>query len=331
MRAMLRTMRPFLITVVCSYVALVMAALIYSQAHNGARWILTAALPSFLLEATFYLGATFEDTREAFARLGSRRTQAGLLWLSSLLPYLVFSLVSGTLAANAFYLLALLSAVFSFWYIVLPRRSAYDLGFLAIAAAPVITGVFQRIYRSPDPHIHVDILGHLMWIRVGILALLVLRGWNPGKFSLWPKPNEWKIGTVYYLVVLFPICLLAVGIHDVRFAPLSGEPWRIAAIGIGTFFGILWVVALSEELFFRGVITPVVLKAWRSPLLAVVVSALLYGSAHLWFRGFPNWRHALVTTLLGLACGAAYLRSGSVRAPMVTHALIVTTSRLFFH
>jgi predicted Abi (CAAX) family protease len=39
----------------------------------------------------------------------------------------------------------------------------------------------------------------------------------------------------------------------------------------------------------------------------------------------------LVATLLGLACGAAYLRSGSVRAPMVTHAFVVTTWRIFFH
>ncbi len=169
-----------------------------------------------------------------------------------------------------------------------------------------------------------------MWIRVGIVALLVLRQWNPGKFGLWPRLREWKIGIFYYVLVLIPICLLALGLHDVRFVPPDGDPWRIAAIAIGTFFGILWVVALSEELFFRGVVTSAVLKTWRSPMLAVIVSALLYGGSHLWFHAFPNWRRALVTSLLGLACGAAYLRSGSVRAPMVTHAFVVTTWRIFF-
>ncbi len=298
--------------------------------HAGAHWILTAALPSFLLEATFYLGATFEDTRAAFARIGSRRAQAGIIWLSSLLPYLVFSFLSGAFALHGFYLLLLLTGIFTFWYAVLPRRPVYDFAFLLIAAVPVIARVFQRIYRSPDPDIHVDILGHLMWIRTGILALLVLRQWNPGKFSLWPRLREWKIGIICYLLVMAPLCALALGLHDVRFAPLHKEPWQIAAIAIGTFFGILWVVALSEELFFRGVVTPAVLKAWQSPLLAIVVSALLYGSVHLWFHEFPNWRRALVTTLLGLACGAAYLRSGSVRAPMVTHAFVVTTWRIFF-
>jgi uncharacterized protein len=324
-------MRPFFITVVCSYIALIIAAWFYSQLHPRAHWIITAALPSFLLEATFYLSATFEDTRAAFARFRSRRTQVVILWISSLLPYLVVSFLSGTFAAKSFGLLLLLTGIFTVWYAVLPQRTVYDFGFLAIAAAPVIARAFQSIYRSPDPAIHIDILGHLMWIRTGIMALLVLRQWNPGKFSLWPRLHEWKIGIIYYLLVLIPICLLALGLHDVRFEPLHKEPWQIVAIAIGTFFGILWVVALSEELFFRGVITPAVLKVWKSPVLAIVVSALLYGSSHLWFQAFPNWRRALVTTLLGLACGAAYLRSGSVRAPMVTHAFIVTTWRIFFH
>jgi membrane protease YdiL (CAAX protease family) len=311
--------------------ALVIAASFYSQAHTAdAHWLWTAALPALLLEATFYLGATFEDTRAAFARVGSPRTQAGVLWVSAVLPYLAFSLLSGTFVSNAFYLLLLLTGIFTFWHAVLPRRPVYDFGFLIIAAAPIIARVFQRIYRSPDPHIPVDILGHLMWIRIGIMALLVLRQWNPGRFGLWPRLREWKIGIFYYLLVLLPICLLALGLHDVRFAPLDRDPWQIGAIAIGTFFGILWVVALSEELFFRGIVTPAVLKAWRSPLLAVIVSALLFGSVHLWVHAFPNWRRALVATLLGLACGAAYLRSGSVRAPMVTHAFIVTTWRIFF-
>ncbi len=307
------------------------AALFYSQAHTGAFWIWTAALPSFLLEAAFYLGATFEITRAAFRRVGPPRTQAAVLWLSAMLPYLLFSLLSGTFRTGNLCLLVLLTGVFAFWHAVLPRRPVCDFGFLVIAAVPVIMRVFPWAYQSPDPHMRVDILGHLMWIRVGVMALLVLRQWNPGRFGLWPRLREWKIGIVYYLVILAPICLLALGLHDARFAPLHKEPWQVAVIAIGTFFGILWVVALSEELFFRGVVTPAVLKAWRSPALAVVVSALLYGSVHLWFGRFPNWRHALVTTLLGLACGAAYLRSGSVRAPMVTHAFMVTTWRVFFH
>ena len=291
---------------------------------------MSAALPAFLVEAVFYIASGFDEARAWLSRIHPWRTQAGLLWVSALLPYLLFSISAGTFQRNAFQLLAVLTAVFAFWYAVLPRRFAYDAGFLVIAAAPVILRVFQRVYRSPDPHTRIDILGHLMWIRIGIVALLVLREWDPGAFSFWPDREEWKTGFSYYLLFLVPIALSAVGLRDVRFAPPEGAWWQVAGIAAGTFFAILWIVALSEELLFRGVIQRALLDHWSSRALAVTVSALLFGAAHLWFHPFPDWRRALVATLLGAACGIAYLRTGSVRAPMVTHAFVVATWRVFF-
>lgn len=307
-----------------------MTALYYAKLNPHSHWIMSAALPAFLVEAAFYLGSGFETTRARFGRINSPRAQGGLLWISALLPYLVFSFAAGTFQRNAFYLLAVLCAVLSFWYVVLPRRFAYDAGFLILAAAPVILRVFQRIYRSPDDRLHIDILGHLMWIRVGIAALLVLREWNPGPVSFWPKREEWKTGALYYLLFIVPIAVVALELHDVRFAPLQGAWWRVAGIAIGTFFGILWVVAFGEELFFRGVVERALLNSRTPPIVAILVSALLFGSAHLWFHRFPDWRRAIVATILGIACGIAYLRTGSVRAPMVTHAFVVATWRVFF-
>lgn len=331
---MLRTKRPFFITLACIWIALPVAALFYSNLHPQSHWIMSAAVPAFMLEAAFYLASLLEETRDWFKMLPGAfrlpRLQAALLWLSALLPYLVFSLSAGTFDRRAFYLLAGLTAVFAFWHAVLPRRFAYDFGFLAIAATPIVTRVFSRIYRSPDNHLQMDILGHLMWIRLGVFALLVLREWNPGPFGFWPRAREWRTGVIWYLVSIVPVAALAWLLHDVRYELPAGAWWRVALTGIGTFFGILWVVALSEELFFRGVIARAALDQWRSPIAAVTLSALLYGGSHLWLHSFPNWRHAAVTAVLGVFFGLAYIQSGSVRAPMVTHALVVTTWRLFF-
>ncbi len=277
------------------------------------------------------MGSLFEETRQRFSAFRSKRKQAALLWLSAVAPYLVFSLSAGTFQRNAFYLIVLLTGVLAFWHAVFPRRLAYDVGFLAIAAAPLITRVFVRLYRAPqDDHIQVDVLGHVMWLRLGIAALLMLRGWNPGAFGLWPSGREWRLGFLYFLVSIVPIMSFALALHDVSFAPLTGPWWRVAGIGIGTFFGILWVVALGEDMLFQGVITQALRKAWGSPAAAVLISAILFGSAHLWFHQFPNWRRAAVVVLLGITCGILYLRSGSVRAPMVTHALAVVTWRVLF-
>jgi uncharacterized protein len=325
-------MRPFFTALACSWIALVAVAAVYSKQHPQSHWIMTAALPAFLLEALFYLGSIFAETRAWFSRFSTRRTQALLLWLSALVPYLLFALRAGTFHKNAFLVVALLTGVLSYWYTVLPRRLSYDIGFLIITAAPIILRVFPRVYVASDDQLRdvPAILGHLMWIRVAIVALLIFREWNPGSFGFWPSTREWRIGIRYYAFAIVPIILLALGLHDVEFAPRQGAWWQVAIFGIGTFFGILWVVAISEELFFRGFIERFLLNVWNSRVGAVAVSSLLFGCAHLWFHQFPNWQRALVAALLGLACGLAYARTGSVRVPMVTHAFVVTTWRLFF-
>ena len=241
---------------------------------------------------------------------------------------MILTLSAGTFDRNAFYLLAGLTAALSFWHVILPRRAAYDIGFLIIAAAPQITRVFARIYRAPDPQI--SYLGHVMWIHTGIIALLVLREWRPGEFSFWPTPKDWQIGTFLFLLSIAPLIGLALAVHDVHFVVPHAAWWRLGGEGIGTFFGILWVVALSEELFFRGFIQRALADHWRNPVFAILAAALLFGSAHLWVHTFPNWPHALVAAGLGAACGVAYWWAGSVRASMVTHAFVVVTWRLFF-
>ena len=328
---MLRTLRPFFITLACIWIALLATALVYSGEHPHSHWIMSAALPAFLIEAIFYAGSVFQSTRDWFSKVGATRTKATLLWISALIPYCIFSLAAGTFLRNAFEILALLTGVLAFWFVLLPRRVAYDLGFLVIAAAPVISRVFVRLYRSPDDHaLRVDVLGHLMWIRLGIAALLLLREWDPGAFGFWPERREWRIGSQYYLAVLAPITGAALALHTVRFGLVAGPWWRVVAIGIGTLFGALWVIALGEELFFRGVIERALLRRGRSPAPAILISAALYGGVHLWFHQFPDWRQGLVVTVLGIACGIAYWQTGSVRVPMVTHAFVVATWRVFF-
>jgi membrane protease YdiL (CAAX protease family) len=323
---MLRTLRPYFLTLFITCVVLVAAAIFYHRQHPHLSWIFSAALPAFLCEAVFYLASIFKQTREAFKKLRVPKLQALLVWVSAFTPYLILSLAGHTFDRNSFYLLAGLSAVLSFWYVVLPRRAVYDVGFLIVAAAPQITKVFARLYVLRQ----MDILGHLMWIHVGIVALLVLREWKPGEFSFWPTPREWQIGFFLFVLAIGPLIGLSQAVHYAHFVVPRAQWWQLAGEGLGTFFGILWVVALSEELFFRGFIQRALENHWRNPILAIIISAMLFGAVHLWVHAFPNWPYALVAGMLGVACGLAYWWGGSVRASMVTHAFVVVTWRLFF-
>ena len=328
---MLQRLRPFLTALACTWIALLAAALFYSKQHTDSHWIVQAALPAFVVEAIFYLASVFEETREWFRLIRSPRLQALLLWTSALIPYLLFTTLAGTFNQRAFEAVAILTGVLSYWFVLLPRRPAYDVGFLVVAAAPVVMRVFSRIYAAPPgPHIGIDVLGHLTWVRLAIAALLILRHWDPGAFGLWPNAAEWRTGALFYLSAIVPIVLVALALRYVHFAVASGAWWLVAGRGVGTFFGILWTVALGEDLLFRGVIERALLDRWSSPISAILISAALFGAVHLWFPHFPDWQRAAVVTVLGIACGVVYWQSRSVRASMVTHALVVTTWRMFF-
>lgn len=335
MRAVFRPARHYLIVLACAVAALWIAAETYAVRVPDSAWVLWSAFPAFALELAFFLAATLESTRARFAGWATPMVQALALWISGLIPYLLFSTFTRTFRVQNFLILLCLTAGLSFWNVVLPRSLVADLGFLALAAAPMVARLLPRIYASPDPHLRVDFLGpalgHAMWFRIGIIALLVLREWDAGPFSLWPRLREWRIGAICYLLAVGPLSALALAIHAVRFSPLQRDPLVLAFTAVGTFFGILWGVALGEDLFFQGVVTRAIVGTWNSWVVAISVSAILFGAVHLWVHGFPNWRWASVVTVLGVPCGIAYAKSGSVRAPMVTHAFVVTTWRLLFN
>jgi membrane protease YdiL (CAAX protease family) len=102
--------------------------------------------------------------------------------------------------------------------------------------------------------------------------------------------------------------------------------WKIA----GTFLAFLWVVSLSEEFFFNAVLRDWMEELTGHPGSALVLTSVVFGLVHLPFRGFPNWRWAMVAMVLGYFSGLARNRAGSIRASVVMHALVVTVWRAFF-
>lgn len=191
---------------------------------------------------------------------------------------------------------------------------------LALAAAPILFKAFRPLY-PPAGELRMEFLGQLMWIRTTLLT--VLRDLQPEGvgFGFWPEAREWKAGLRYF-VLLAPVAfVLAVATGFARPAWPEAD-WLVAALNAGaTFFGILWVVALSEEFFFRGLLQQ------RAGLW---VASALFGLAHLGFREFPNWRFAIVAAVAGVFYGLAFRAGGGIRASMVTHALTVVFWRTFF-
>jgi membrane protease YdiL (CAAX protease family) len=329
MNAMHRSLAGIVILVAAIWLLGGTAGFLYSQQQDIPRTLAFAVLPAILLELTFYAAMGVPVFRERLRKL-PRFWAVAVLAVSAALPHAMYTTASGMVRPELTACVLALAAAGAAWYVVLPRKRIVDLAFLALIAVVSLAPVFPALYLRPAPRLRLEFLGGLMWIRTTILAILTFRHAEHIEFGFWPRKKEWRIGIVHYLLFVpvgFGLGLLTGFLH---LEPKSFGPLQAAAIVVGTFFGFLWVVALSEEFWFRGL-----LQQWLGGWLAsdtagLLLTSLVFGLVHLSYGQFPNWRFAGLAGIAGLFYGRAYQQARGIRAPMVTHALVVTTWRVFF-
>jgi membrane protease YdiL (CAAX protease family) len=211
------------------------------------------------------------------------------------------------------------------WYRVLPSIPVVDFAFLAMVVAIKIGRFATPLYPVAFRGVETGILGDLALFQIAVMVLMLERRVPETGYGFWPTAKDWRIGVLHFLYFA-PIGLgLALALKAVQFTK-HVEPWKPLLY----FFGWLTVLALAEEFFFRGV-----LQRWfedwlRSSRGALLLTSVLFGVVHLWFRQFPNWKWVLIAGTLGWFCGRARNQAGSIRAGMVTHTLVITAWRTFF-
>ncbi len=308
-------MRGYRRTLLGLWLAGAVAAVVYASGQQIPWPVAAAVAPAFLLELSFYLIPGFEDVRRRF-------THPAALVASAVAPYAVYSLGTGVFRWSSMALVALLAAAVVFWFRALPRGPFADLGFLALMSGVYLAKAFHPLYPSPTPDLDLHVLGQLMWIRLGLSTVMAFRPMEGVGFGFMPQRRDWLIGLRHFLYFL-PVGLALIMVFGtMRFQPAPGLWWKIPA----TFVGILWVVALGEEFFFRGLLQQW-LSSWLGSWAGLALASLLFGAVHLPFRFFPNWKFAAVAAVAGWFYGRAFLAGGGIRASMVTHALVVTTWR----
>ena len=311
------------------WLACATAGYVYALQHGIPSSVVRAALPAFLLEATLFLSLGIESWRKRLEKLPPAGV-AAILVVAAIAPYCAASLAFGSFRWQALAGIALLAGLVSFWYVVLPQKPAADLLLLALMAGVVLAKVFGSLYVRPDPRLPLEALGQAMWIRTGAFALLSVRRVQGVGVGFWPTLREWKIGAVFFALMLPVVAALAWWIGYGTFHPPEASWIKAPVTVVLTFFGGLWVLALSEEFFFRGLLQQWMSSWLRTQWAGLIVTSLLFGSVHLWYRAFPNWRFALLAAVAGVFYGLAFRQASSIRASMVTHALTITTVRVFF-
>jgi membrane protease YdiL (CAAX protease family) len=246
------------------------------------------------------------------------------LMASALVAYLAYSLPAGEFRVPAFAMLVV-GAAFAVYWLGSLRHWATDLAYLALVAAVTIAGLHKRVFTGPDS-LPVAAIGQLLWFRLPLTSFLMNRPTDHVGFGFVPRLSEARTGLVVYLCCMPALVatMAVLGASSFRPAP---DPWVRA---LATFVGIYFVVALFEEFFFRGLILPKLRSQWGTGP-ALVATSILFGLVHVRFGNrFPNWNMVVLASVAGLFFGWAYLRAGSIRAAMVTHALVVATWRAAF-
>ena len=292
-----------------------------------------SVLPAALLELLLYFGSGSQGVLSWASRI-PRVLFAVLLLVSALAPYSIYCAGIGAFGSTGFLtLLALVSAA-SFWFVLFPRSWAADLGFVVLMGGAILLKVFRNIYVNEAEflgfRLDLSVLGQLMWIRVGVTSIRVFRPQSGVNSGFWPSKREWQTGLLYFVLFLPVAVLLNTWLHFAQLR-VTGRPWPVEMlIAVATFFGILWVVAYSEEFFFRGLLQQWIGSWSRNWVAGLIVAAVLFGAVHLWFRQFPNWQFAVLAGVAGVFYGLAFRQGKGIRAAMVTHALVVTVWKSMF-
>ena len=308
------------------WILLCIAAAVYSQQQDIPTSITVAVVPAFLLETAMYLAAGLQRTRGLLERLGPKRL-ATAMTITSVVPYMLYSVPTGVFSwASSGQILAL-AGLASFWFVVAGRRSGTDLLYLVLMATPVLLKVFKDIYADPLPRLQLFVLGILMWYRTGLLAVLSIRKMEGINFGFVPARRDWVVGVRNFAYFL-PLGMLLGWWLDF-FSIRQSAGWMAPVLLIGTFVVTLWVLATAEEFFFRGLLQQVLTRLSGSEWVGLLAASVIFGLAHLWYRQFPNWKFVLLATCAGLFYGRAYIEARSIRAAMVTHALVVTVWKVF--
>ncbi|PWU01398.1 MAG: hypothetical protein C5B51_23075 [Terriglobia bacterium] len=322
-RPMAQSLGGFRAALLIGWIALGTAGVLYANFTRIPGWAALPVLAAFLVEYPFYLLPAFPEIRKRLAG----QALPWFLLLSLWLPYLTCYVATGLFQWTGLAKLAALALTLGLWYRILPPSIATDLVFLVLVGAVLISNYLVAIYPDPYPSLKMAaILGRIGLFRATVLVLLVARRVPETGYGFVPNGREWRIGVMHYLYFLPVAACLALPLRAVRIAPAAAPFWKTTAI----FLGFFWVIALFEEFIFRGVLQHWLEEWVWSRAAALVITSIVFGAAHLWFRAFPNWRWALIAGVLGWFCGHARNEAGSIRAGVVTHALVVATWRGFF-
>jgi membrane protease YdiL (CAAX protease family) len=284
---------------------------------------LLLAAPGIFLLLAGYFGLASSGVRSTLAAwIRHSPFRAALLLQALALPYLAYCVPLRCFSAAG--LLALLFYLnLPLWILTFRTRGSHSpvTDFLALLLIwlPVELRWMPPLWSWP-PEQNGRFLYGILGVILGLYLFDVVRALPDIGFTLVPRKRDWIVAG-WALLLFVPVALILGGLSGfvgVGFHLPLPPAWNV----LGRLLGIFLVTAVPEELLFRGLLQNLVRHWTGRPILALAVSASLFGLAHLNVGSRPDWRLALLATLAGLAYGGAYQASGRLIAAMLAHTFV---------
>ncbi len=175
------------------------------------------------------------------------------------------------------------------------------------------------------PGIGVDKLVGTVWLLVLFLGVRQLPG--VGYTFLLGREDAARAGLYLALFVTFFAIPLAIPTHFIASSAAMPSLPEISLRLLATAF----LIALPEELLFRGVIQNLLARRLRAhPRWALALSSLIFGLAHANNPDQPVWVYVVLATIAGWFYGLAYMKTGKVTTAAVLHTLVNSYWGIFF-
>jgi len=245
-----------------------------------------------------------------------------------LLPYLIYCAGTGDFRwlafAKVFGLAAVPLGLFALAPVRSPKRMNWqDVLVLLWLMLPVFLGWIGGIWNKP---INLDFMARVFLVGVGSWSFLIFRGVEGSGYEFTFSRTIARDAAVNFVV--FAILSIPLGLA-IRFIAWNPQ-WRGVQALVFDYATIFLFVAVTEELFFRGLIQNLLEGSLDSRYAAQAITSVLFGFSHIFHAPFPNWRYVALATLAGWFYGSAYRRHRSLMASAATHALVDTLWRTFF-
>jgi membrane protease YdiL (CAAX protease family) len=187
-----------------------------------------------------------------------------------------------------------------------------DAAALAIVVAVYYTKTFDAAWPLP----HFTFFPKLFLADTALYLYLAIRRLEGIGYSLVPSRSAVVIGFREWLFY-FPIALAlgeATGFIHFHAARPTG-------MVLGAVLLTFLLIALPEELFFRGILQNL-LETRVGKNLALLIAAVIFGLSHFNHGAIFNWRYVLMASIAGVFYGRAWRTNRQILTSVVTHTAV---------